>query len=242
MDELLISAFEEAAKDGYNGRVRTLTKHRFSFKFHWNMYKLFQLPEIKENDRNEKVKGSILDLYRPIHSKKRLAVIVILLIMIIGGSSFASEPLIRWLSSFYMEQNDDHVKLQNDENSMGIGSRNIFRKYSFIEIPESYTLVSEEFDERFQKYFVTYVDEEGKILFLKQVWQESKASENLTSDKEPMKDIEVNGFTGYYVEDNGMGSLIISNGVYKLVLDGPFSKKELIELAGKLELSDDPIE
>lgn len=100
----------------------------------------------------------------------------------------------------------------------------------------------EKFDEGFQRYAIRYINKEDGILSLKQTWQEEEYPENVTSDKEPMKDVEVNGFTGYYVEDNGMGSLIISNGVYKLVLDGPFSKKELIELAGKLELSNDPIE
>ena len=239
MDELLILAFEEAAKDRYNNRVRFHQKHRFSFKKKKKMHKLLRM---QEKCRSKRSGGTILELYRPVYSKRRMVVIVLLLLMVIGGSSFASEPLIRWLNSFYVEQNDDHVKFQNDDNDMGIGSRAVFRKYCFLDIPEGYTFVSEKYDEEFQKYYLTYVDSEEKILYLKQVWQESKASENLTSDTEQVKDIEVNGFTGYYVEDNGMGTLIISNGVYKLVLDGPFTKEELVDLAGKLELSDDPIE
>lgn len=183
-----------------------------------------------------------MDLYRPIHSKRRLVVIMILLLMVIGGSSFAAEPLIRWLNSFYMEQNDDHVRFQSDENNKGIGSRTVFRKYCFLDIPEGYTFVSEKYDEEFQKYCVTYVDLEEKVLFLKQVWQEDEDPQNLTSDTDLVKDIEINGFTGYYIEDDGVGSLIISNGIYKLVLNGPFTKEELVDLAGKLELSDDPIE
>ena len=242
MDELLLLAFEEAAKDEYHVRVKSFPKHRFSFKFHRKMHKFFQMPEIWENSRNEKMGGSILELYRPLRSKRRLAMIVLLLLMIIGGSSFASEPLIRWLSSFYMEQNDDHVRFQNDDSNIGIGSRTIFRKYCLVEIPKGYALELEDFNAECQQYRVAYIHTSGKILSLKQTWQEEEYPENVTSDKEPMKDVEVNGFTGYYVEDNGMGSLIISNGVYKLVLDGPFSKKELIELAGKLELSNDPIE
>ena len=242
MDELLALAFEETAKDGYNSRMKSLPRHRFTFRFYRNMYKIFRMPEIQEKYRKKRAEGSVLELYRPIHSKRRLAVIVLLLLMIVGGSSFASEPLIRWLSNFCMEQNDDHVRFQNDESDMGIGSRTVFRKYNFVDVPEGYTLVSEEFDKYFQRYFVTYVNSEEKVLFLKQVWQENEHPEKLTSDTEEMKDIEINGFTGYCVEDNGTSSLIISNGVYKLVLDGPFSKKELIELAGKLELSDAPIE
>ena len=48
----------------------------------------------------------------------------------------------------------------------------------------------------------------------------------------------VSGFSGYFAEDDGIGSLIISNGVYKLVLSGPFSEEELVELTSKLELVD----
>ena len=216
MDELLALAFEETAKDGYSSRMKSLPRHRFTFRFYRNMHKIFRMPEIQEKFRKKRVKGSVLELYRPIHSKRRLAVIVLLLLMVIGGSS--------------------------DESNIGIGSRDIFRNYGFKDVPEGYSFISEEFDEGFQQYFVTYSDEEGKILYLRQVWQEDKHPENLTSDIELLKDIEINGFTGYFIEDDGVGSLIISNGTYKLVLSGPFSKKELIELAGKLELSDDPIE
>lgn len=242
MDELLILAFEEAAKDGYNSREQSLPRHRFSFRFYRNMYKLFRMTEIRKKYSDEKKGDSILVLYRPIYSKKRLAVIVLLLLMIIGGSSFASEPLIRWLSSFYMEQNDDHVLLQNEKNNNSIGSRTTFRKYCFSEIPKGYVVELENFEKGFQRYSIRYNNESGDVLSLKQTWQEDKIPENLTSDTEKLKDTEVSGFTGYYVEDNGMGSLIISNGVYKLVLDGPFTKDELVDLARKLELSDDPIE
>lgn len=103
-------------------------------------------------------------------------------------------------------------------------------------------MVNETFSKEFQRYFVTYSNKSQELLSLKQTWKEDESPEKLTSDKEPMKDVEISGFTGYYVEDNGIGTLVISNGVYKLVLDGPFTKEELVDLAGKLELSDDPIE
>lgn len=242
MDEMLVLAFEEAAKDGYNSRMQSFPKHRFSFKFYRKMHTLLRMQKTKNKRNYIGNEDSILELYRPVRSKRRLAVIVLLLLMLIGGSSVASEPIILWLSNFYVKQNDDHVRFQNDENNMGIGSRDIFRKYCFVEVPEGYTLEWEKFDEGFQRYSIRYINRTEDILSLKQTWQEKEYPENLTSDTEPVNDIEVNGFTGYYVEDNGMGSLIISNGVYKLVLDGPFTKDELVDLARKLELSDDPIE
>lgn len=241
MDELLIVAFEKAAKEEYNSRMQSLPKHRFSLKFYRKMHKLFQMLGIKGKYGDEKARDSILELYRPIHSKRRLAVLVLLLLMVIGGTSVASEPLIRWLSNFYVEQNDDHVILQNDTDKEGIGSRDFFRKYQLKEIPDGYILNWEKFDKEFNRYTIYYVNGDD-VLTLKQNWQEEKYPEQVTSDTEQVKDIEVNGFTGYYVEDNGMGTLIISNGVYKLVLDGPFTKEELVDLAGKLELSDDLIE
>ncbi|TGY83411.1 DUF4367 domain-containing protein, partial [Petralouisia muris] len=88
---------------------------------------------------------------------------------------------------------------------------------------------------------VRYIGASNNVLSLKQTWQEKGYPENLTSDAKPLEEVEMNGFTGYYVEDNGIGSLIISNGVYKLVLDGTFSKDNLINLVDRLELVDKPV-
>ena len=76
---------------------------------------------------------------------------------------------------------------------------------------------------------------------LKQAWQEDDMAENLTSNMENIEDVKVNGLTGYYAKDNGVSSLILSNGVYKLVLDGNFSKEELLEIAQNLELTDQTV-
>ncbi len=109
------------------------------------------------------------------------------------------------------------------------------------EVPVGYSLKSEDFDEKFQRYSTVYVNEKD-MFCLQQSWQEDNVPENLTLNKEDVENIAVNGFAGYYSEDNGVGSLVISNGVYKLMLGGAFTKDELIELAGNLELSDRTIE
>lgn len=148
--------------------------------------------------------------------------------------------MAEWFSR--IEQRSDHVRIQNEQvQENEEEDRGDFRKYRLMEVPEGYTLESEKYEKEFQKYFVTYANSDEEVLFLKQVWQESRASENLTSDIERLEGVKMNGFTGYYTEDNGVGSLIISNGVYKLVLDGTFSKEELIKLAEKLELVDEPV-
>lgn len=107
------------------------------------------------------------------------------------------------------------------------------------EIPEGYSLYSEKFEEDFQRYYIAYIGEEEELLYLQQTWQEDERPENITSDTEPLKDVEVNGFTGYYAEDGENGSLILSNGIYNLVLCGPLAKEKLIELAGNLILMDE---
>ena len=161
-----------------------------------------------------------------------------LILIFLGGTAAAAEPFIRWLQDFYVEQNEDHVVIQNDEVDGTLEhTKENFRIYRLTEVPEGYTFWLEEFDEKFQRYKVSYHNAEDDILSLKQTWQEDDMAENLTSDTNNIEDVKVSGLTGYYTEDNGIGSLILSNGVYRLVLDGMFSKEELVELAKNLELS-----
>lgn len=142
-----------------------------------------------------------------------------------------------------IEQNEDHVVLQNNELDENVKqTKENFRKYQLAEMPDGYSLESEEFDEGFQKFFATYTNSSDDVLTLKQTWQEDESPEKLTSDTSAIEDVKVSGFTGYYAEDNGMGSLVLSNGIYRVVLDGAFSKEELVELAENLELVNQPID
>lgn len=243
MDKLLKQALEEIVKEDYENRPQDIPKHRFSAEFRRKMKQAVRMMEAPGKNDAGRSGNSLLELYHPIRSKRKWAVLALLILMLIGGSAIAAEPIRHWLKGFRVEQNSDHVRIQNGTEQTSAGeNRGEFRRYRLGEVPEGYVLEQEKFEEGFQRYSIRYVNGSNNVLSLKQTWQEKEYPENLTSDTEEMKDIEINGFTGYCVEDNGMSSLIISNGVYKLVLDGPFSKKELIELAGKLELSDDPIE
>jgi len=183
---------------------------------------------------------SLMGLYRSVHSGKRRMVILLLVIMVLGGTAFATEPVIRWLCNYYVDQYDDHVKIQRDNTEESEDKeRGTFRKYYLTEVPEGYLKEYEEFDEEFQKYLTRYCNNDNEVLLLKQIWQKDETPENITSDAESLENVEITGFNGYYVEDEENGSLILSNGVYKLVLSGPFSKSELIEIAGKLELANE---
>lgn len=241
MDKLLRQAFDEIAKEEYENRPEVIPEHKFSLKFRWKMHRILRKMKTGKETREDGKGHSLMGLYRSVHSRKRRMVILLLVIMVLGGTAFATEPVIRWLCNYYVDQYDDHVKIQRDNTEESEDKeRGTFRKYYLTEIPEGYSLKTEEFDEEVQRYYVAYAKEEGEIIYLKQTWQEDEQPENITSDTEPLEDVQVNGFTGYYAEDEENGSLILSNGVYTLVLTGRYQKEELIELAGNLELADEP--
>ncbi len=242
MDKLLRQAFDQIAKEEYENRPVEIPEHRFSLRFHWKMHKLFRMSGAGKKEGVGKTGGSPMELFRPIRSKRKMAAIVLLILMLVGGTTIAAEPFIRWLQNFYIEQNEDNVVVQNNELDESVEhTKENFRKYRLTEVPEGYSLESEKFDEGFQRYLLIYINEED-TLFLKQTWQEDKSAENLTSDNQELMDVKVNGFTGYFAEDDGIGSLVLSNGVYKIVLGGEFSKEELVQLANKLELVDEPVD
>ena len=242
MDKLLRRAFDQIAKEEYENRPVEIPEHRFSLRFHWKMHKLFRMSGAGKKEGVGKTGGSPMELFRPIRSKRKMAAIALLILMLVGGTTIAAEPFIRWLQNFYIEHNEDHVVVQNNELDESVEhTKENFRKYRLTEVPEGYSLESEKFDEGFQRYLLIYINEED-TLFLKQTWQEDKSAENLTSDNQELMDVKVNGFTGYFAEDDGIGSLVLSNGVYKIVLGGEFSKEELVQLANKLELVDEPVD
>lgn len=242
MDKLLKQALEEMVKEDYESRPKELPEHQFSVKFRRKMKQVFRMLESQEGNGANKSSDSLLELYRPIRSKRKWIALALLILMLVGGSVIAAEPIKQWLNGFRIEKTEDHVRIQNDEAQEDVGKdRGEFRKYRLTEVPEGFTLKFEKYEEEFQKYYITYANSEEEVLFLKQIWQENGAPENLTSDVESLEDVKVNGFTGYYIEDDKIGSIIISNGVYKVVLSGTFSREELIKLAEKLEIVDAPV-
>lgn len=240
MDKLLKQAFDEIAKEEFENRPEVIPEHKFSLKFRWKMHRILRKMKTGKDSSGDEKGHSLMGMYRSIHSRKRRTAIILLIIMVLGGTAFATEPVIRWLCNYYVDQYDDHVKIQRDNpEEAEDGERGTFRKYQLTEIPEGYSLDMEEFDEEIQRYYAIYRNNNDEILGLQQTWKDDEIPENITSDTEPLKDVKVGGFTGYYAEDGENGSLILSNGVYTLMLSGPFSKQELIGIAGKLELADE---
>ena len=235
MERLLKQAFEEIVKEEYQERPKEIPDHKFSLKFHWNMYWVFRA--VKKREKTPKSNDSIIDLYRPVPSRCRLTVIALLLTLIIGGSAVAAEPMIQWLRNYYLRQYEDHINVQTKEESENYQQAE-FQKYYLTNLSEKYSIENEEFDTEFQKHMVLYKkDETANLLFMRQTWKEKGDFGNITSDMNGMEPVEVEGFTGYYTLDEEQGMLILSDDIYMIVLGGCFSKETLVELANHLELA-----
>lgn len=241
MDLLLKEAFEVLAKEEYENRPDDIPKHRFSLRFRWNMHRLYRtLGKIKKHSDGEE-ETSILDLYRPLSARRYLALVSLLLLMLIGGTVFAGEPLIRWIHDYYMEQHKDHVAIQKsekDEDKDNEDTANVteFRKYRFQEVPVGYYIEKEEFSKNPQRYNVFYVNEVGNTLYLKQTFDGDEVVGNVTSNTEPLEEIMINGYVAYYAGDKDGGTVMFSDGTYMVVIYGNLPKETLIELAEGLEL------
>lgn len=241
MNQLLKEAFELLAREEYENRSE-VPKHKFSLRFHWNIHQIFWSAGATEK-RKTTEKNTPFECYRPIRSRRKRIVFVCLMFAIVGGTVFAAEPVIRWLHNYYMKQHEDHVEIQKSEIDEGnTGSSNQeFRKYRLTKLPEGYSFQKEIFNEEFQKYLIYYYSgKEEKILYLQQTFVDGETPGNITSDTEPIERIKIKDFVGYYTEDNKMGTLVLTDEVYMLVIHGELSKEALLELAEGLQLVENP--
>lgn len=242
MERLLKEAFDEIVKEEYEERPKEFPKHRFSFKFHWKMHHIFFSFNSKKKKKNPKKNikrhSSLLELFHPITKKHRLTIISIVMLLFLGGTAVAAEPIISWLRDFYVNQCEDHVKLQKEEEST-VQPETDFQKYQLTELPEGYYFEKEEYDEAFQRYRVWFSNGINELLYLKQSFKEDEAPEEYTSNLDSLEPVKLDNFTGYYTKDETQGILILSDDVYMLVLSGYFPKETLIDLAENLEFKNE---
>ena len=238
MDLLLKEAFEEMVTQEYENRPLEFPEHRFSLKFRLKMRRLMKQIDVGEQETEEKT--SLLELYRPIRSKRKLVVLIALMLLLLGGTVVAAKTLITWLYQITLEQQEDHVKVNRQEAAVSENVTEVtegsFRKYQLTKIPEGYHLVEEKFSEVFNDYKVVYINEQKETLLFRQNGQKETTVGNITSYKEDMEEINVNNFEGYFVKDYDTASLILSDGEYLIEIFGNFTKEELITLAEGLEI------
>ena len=184
----------------------------------------------------------MLELYRPVRSKRGLVIILALLLMLLGGTITAAETLVQWLNEIMLEQHGDHVKIFKKETGvmdeeLSNGEERFF-KYNLAELPEGYRLVEEVYRQRFDEYQITYVNDKGDMMLLRQSGYKEGIMGNITSGFKGMDKVTVNDFMGYYVRDVDTANLVLTDGEYVIELFGNLSKKELISLAKRLQLEE----
>lgn len=238
MDKLLKEVFAEIVEERYENRPKEVPKHRFSLKFKMKMYWLMHKVGIM--GKSPEREGSILELYRPVHSKRRLVALVLLMVMLLGGTVVAAQTIIYWLHEVILEQHDDHLKIYNpnlkaDGESTTTPEVEEFHKYRLTEIPEGYQFVEEEYFDSYGLYQVIYMKSDREVFLLKETKVDNGDIGNITSNRTDVEEITVNGFQGYFVKDFDMATLVLSDGEYMIELFGVLSKEELISVAESLE-------
>ncbi len=99
-------------------------------------------------------------------------------------------------------------------------------------------MVEEVYRQRFDEYQITYVNDKGDMMLLRQSGYKEGIMGNITSGFKGMDKVTVNDFMGYYVRDVDTANLVLTDGEYVIELFGNLSKKELISLAKRLQLEE----
>lgn len=230
LENLLREVLAEMIKEEYENRPKHIKKHFFSLRFRRRMRRMVK--EVRAERRAAENASSITDLYRPIYSRRKWLVLLALLLVLVGGTVAGAEPVICRLFEYCMEQHGNFVEMeQGKEEELN----KEFQKYELAKVPEGYELVEEEAKYEFGVYQISYINSEEEMLVLRQSLLENGNLGNITSTREEMEEVEINGFHGYFVEDFDTGSLVLSDGKYMIEIFGSLSKEELLSLAENLK-------
>ena len=228
-DEMLKEALDVVARREYENRPRN-EKHIFSKRFERRMHRA-----VKRIRRGTPYRGGARELPRlyPVHSKKRIVLIAAIITMLIGTTAIAQPFLYRL---FYREIRlyEDHVvftPLVEEE----LEDQGEFVKCRLTRIPQGYEPEFQEYSEVFHNWRLGYVNEEGKVFHVRQSFL-GESSANITANGMPVEEITVGDWRGYFVPDDRCSSVIFSDGRYMFLVNGWFSKEELIYFAEGIEL------
>lgn len=238
MEELLAKAFEEIAKQEYENRPQDLPQHKFSLRFHCKMHwALWKAKQRKAKQRNAGRTGGkstpLTVLYSPIRHKKRIAVIAVVLLFT-GSIALSADSVFHFIFDRAIERNKDYMGVVYEE--WEDHKEGEFQKYEITDVPEGYALEREEFDEEFQIYQVYYINENKQMLYFNQGWQEDGMIGNVTSGVNSAEEVNINGYSGYYLSDNNINTVVFSDGTYLLELSGGLPRKTMLEIAENLKL------
>lgn len=235
LDRLLKRAFEKMVAEDYAKRPQEFPKHQFSARFERNMEKLLCAAETPTEE--PAAKFSLLELLRPIRSKKAVVVMAAIMVLVFGKTAGGTNPIVIWLHDNWVEQHGDYVELENRERGENVFKEE-FHKYELAEVPEGYDIADEEFDESVGIYMITYVNIEDELLIFSQGKKYNKNLGNVTSNRTNMEKIEIDNFEGYYVEDSNAKNLVLSDDEYMLVFTGNLPREEFFKMAENLQLTE----
>lgn len=241
MEELLAKAFEEIAKQEYENRPQDLPQHKFSLRFHCKMHwALWKAKRRKAKQRNAGRTGGkstpLTVLYSPIRHKKRIAVIAVILLFT-GSIALSADSVFHFIFDRAIERNKDYMGVVYEE--WEDHKEGEFQKYEITDVPEGYALEREEFDEEFQVYRLHYRDKDGHTLYLNQSWQTDGLIGNVTSGVSSAEEVKINGYSGYYLSDDNINTVVFSDGTYLLEVSGDLPRKNMLEIAENLKLQTD---
>ncbi len=233
MDGIIREAFEMLIDEEYANRPQ-YPKAQFSEEFERRMERmLYDEPEEPKEEKSSRI-SSLLALFRPVKSRRAVVLVAALMVLLVGMTAGGANPIIIWLHDSWMEQHGDYVEIETREDVEKV-SKDISQKYELTEIPNGYKLKNEQFFKEIGIYYITYADEEGKLITFKQGRKDNKNIGNVTADRKDIEEIKVNDLEGYYVKDSDMANLVLSDEEYMLVFIGDLSKEQLIELAEGLQ-------
>lgn len=234
MDKLLEAAFTEMVEQEYANRPRKVRRHHFSRRFKKNMKAMLRTVYTPEEAERKPAKGgSLVELMRPIRSRRAVVVVAVLALLLFGTTANGTNPIILWLHDSWMEQHGDYVEMQKQEKGEEVSEEGI-RKYELAALPEGYELIEEQLDENVGIYMVTYSDADGNLFMFRQGRKDNKNLGNVTANRKDLEEVEVGDLAGYYVRDTDTANLVLSDEEYMLLFFGDFTKKEFIEIADGL--------
>lgn len=234
MDKLLEAAFTEMVEQEYANRPRRVRRHHFSRRFKKNMKAMLRTVYTPEEAERKPAKGgSLVELMRPIRSRRAVVVVAVLALLLFGTTANGTNPIILWLHDSWMEQHGDYVEIENRENGVAVSEEG-FRKYELAELPEGYEVIEEQWDESVSMYMVTYSDADGNIFMFRQGRKDNKNLGNFTAERKELEEVKIGELEGYYLRDENLYNLVLSDEEYMLVFSGELSKEEFAVIADGL--------
>lgn len=182
----------------------------------------------KTDEKTSKGRNKIL---HPIYWSKRTAVALLAVVVMAFGAmvTFGAKDIDSWLDELSFEYDNGYVTIE--QHGWTFTSPSKFVKAELTYVPEGYEIEEEVMSEVAGDYSIMYVNREEKRFLFEQM-AAGHVKFDLSTNGQPMKDVIVNRYGGYYIpNDEGWGSIVFCDESYLYMVYGCFEKEELLEIA-----------